>query len=208
MTNKFLDAMHFRHACKLFDDSKKISDEQILYILEAGRESPSAFGMEPWKFLVITDNDLKNKLRPACKNQIQVSSCSHLVVVLAAIESVKLTSNDIKQRFLKKGIPPNKLDFYLGLYAQHLKHILNKDENIFHWTSNQTFIAIANMMTAAAYIGIDSCPLEGFDKEDVEEILKIDPKEFQVSLVLPFGYRVNPQSKQLRKPLQEIVEFM
>jgi len=208
MTNKFIDAMNFRHACKLFDKTKKISDDEMMYILEAGRKSPSAFGMEPWKFLVTTNDELKTRLKPACKNQIQVTSCSHLMIVLAAIDGVKLTSSDIKKRFLAKGIPAEKLDFYLELYSDHLKHILNKDENIYNWTSLQTFIAATNMMTAAAYIGIDSCPLEGFYKEQTEQILGIDTKEFQVSLVLPFGYRIKPQPKQLRKPISEIVEFI
>jgi nitroreductase len=208
MTNNFDHAMGFRHACKLFDDTKKISDDDMMQILEAGRKSPSAFGMEPWKFLVTTDDELKAKLKPACKNQIQVTSCSHLMIILAAIESVKLTSSDIKKRFLTKGIPPQKLDFYLNLYAEHLEDTLNNDENIYNWTSKQTFIAAANMMTSAAFIGIDSCPLEGFNKEETEQILGLDTKEFQVALVLPFGYRAKPQPKQLRKPMSEILEFI
>jgi nitroreductase len=208
MSNKFDHAMNFRHACKLFDETKKISDNDMMHILEAGRKSPSAFGMEPWKFLVTTDDTLKAKLKPACKNQIQVTSCSHLMIILAAIDSVKLTSNDIKQRFLTKGIPAQKLDFYLNLYAEHLEDTLNNDENIYNWTSKQTFIAAANMMTAAAYIGIDTCPLEGFHKEETEQILDIDTRKFQVALVLPFGYRAKPQPKQLRKPMSEILEFI
>ncbi len=208
MKNEFTEAMNFRHACKLFDKIKKISNQDIYYILEASRKSPSAFGMEPWKFIIITDNKLKEKLQSACRDQVQITSCSHLVIVLAAIDSVKLTSNEIRERFLKKGIPEAKLDFYLQLYATHLKNTLDTDEHIYNWTSKQTFIAIANMMTAAAFLKIDSCPIEGFDKERVEEILKLDTKKFQVSLVLPFGYRMNPQPKQSRKPIKEIVQFL
>ncbi len=208
MKDKFKDAMKFRHACKIFDEHKKISNEDIYYILEAGRESPSAFGMEPWKFLVITDDKLKEKLKPACKDQIQITSCSHLVIVLAAIEGVKKTSNEIKKRFLSKGIPQEKLGFYLNLYAEHLEETLNNDENIYNWTSKQTFIAISNMMMAAAFLEIDSCPIEGFEKDTVEEILELDTTKYQVSLVLPFGYRLNPQPKQQRKPIEEVVEFL
>jgi len=208
MKDEFMNAMDFRHACKLFDDTKKMSDDDMYYILEAGRKSPSAFGMEPWKFVVITDDKLKMKLKPACRDQIQITSCSHLVIVLAGIEGVKLTSSDIRKRFLKKGIPEKKLAWYLEFYAKHSKEILNKDENIYKWTSEQTFIASANMMTAAAFLKIDSCPIEGFEKDQVEEILKLDTTKFQVALVLPFGYRVNPQPKQLRKPMQDIVQFL
>ena len=66
MERTFMEAMDFRHACKIFDETKKVSDENINYILEAGRKSPSSFGMEPWKFLVITNEELKAKIRPFC----------------------------------------------------------------------------------------------------------------------------------------------
>jgi len=83
MINKFSEAMAFRHACKIFDESKKISDEKMHYILEAGRTSPSSFGMEAWKFLVVMNEELKAKIRLLCWNQPQITTCSHLVIVLA-----------------------------------------------------------------------------------------------------------------------------
>ena len=208
MTNKFTEAMDFRHACKLFDESKKIADEEMHYILEAGRKSPSSFGMEAWKFLVITNEALKAKLRPACWDQVQITSCSHLVVVLAGIDSVKVESGIPEKRFARREMPQEKLDFYMGLYASHLKNVLSSDENIYAWTAKQTAIAAANMMTAAAFIGIDSCPIEGFEKESVEAILELDTSRYQVSMLLPFGYRVNVQSSQLRLPFDEVVQFI
>ncbi len=208
MQNEFMKAMDFRHACKVFDDSKKISDENINYILEAGHKSPSSFGMEAWKFLVITNEALKAKLRPACWDQIQVTSCSHLVIVLAGIDSVKVESGIPKQRFVRRTMPKEQLDFYLDLYANHLSHTLSSDENIYSWTARQTFIAAGNMMTAAAFMGIDSCPIEGFEKGKVEEILNINTSKYQLSLVLPFGYRLNEQSTQLREPFKDIIEFI
>ena len=208
MRNEFMSAMAFRHACKVFDETKKISEEDIHYILEAGRVSPSSFGMEAWKFLVITNDELKAKLRPACWNQVQVTSCSHLVVVLAGIESVKVESGEVKKRFSQREMPQESLDFYMGLYADHLKETLSSDENIYTWTSKQSYIAVGNMMSAGAVIGIDSCPIEGFDKKQVEAILELDTSKYQLSMVLPFGYRVNPQSEQLRLPFEEVVEFI
>ena len=82
-----MEAMEFRHACKIFDENKNISDTDMKDILEVGRLSPSSFGMEAWKFLVISNEDLKAKLRPACWDQVQVTSCSHLVIVLTGIDS-------------------------------------------------------------------------------------------------------------------------
>ncbi len=208
MRNEFMNAMEFRHACKVFDDTKKISDEDIKFILETGRKSPSSFGMEAWKFLVITNDELKAQLRPACWDQVQVTSCSHLVIVLAGIDSVKVESGEVEKRFARRDMPKESLDFYMGLYAGHLKDTLNSNENIYSWTSKQSAIAAANMMTAAASIGIDSCPIEGYDKKQVEEILNLDAEKYQVSLVLPFGYRLNPQPEQLRLPFEDVVEFI
>jgi len=208
MENKFTKAMDFRHACKIFNETKKISDEKIKYILQAGRKSPSSFGMEPWKFLVITNEALKAKLRPACWNQVQITSCSHLVVILAAIESVKVESGVVQKRFNRRELSPEMLDTYINLYSSHLQNTLSTDEKTYCWTARQTYIAAANMMTSAAFIGIDSCPIEGFTKEEVETILDIDTKKYQVALLLPFGYRLNPQSTQLRLDFNDIVEFI
>ena len=203
-----MKAMDFRHACKVFDDTKKVSDEDIRFILEAGRKSPSSFGMEAWKFLVISNEELKAKLKPACWDQIQVTSCSHLVIILAGIDSVKVETGIPEQRFSRREMPQETLDFYLGLYASHLETTLSSNDNIYSWTARQSYIAAGNMMTAAAYIGIDSCPIEGFDKEEVEKILELDTSKYQLSLVLPFGYRLNEQSSQKRESFEDIVEFI
>jgi len=208
MNNSFAKAMDFRHACKVFDDTKTIRDEDMNFILEAGRKSPSSFGMEAWKFLVITNQELKEKLQPACWKQIQITSCSHLVIVLAGIESVKVESGEVEKRFTRREMPQESLDMYMGLYANHLEKTLSSNENIYAWTSKQTYIAAGNMMTSAAFIGIDSCPIEGFEKEKVEEILQLDTSKHQVALVLPFGYRINPQSEQIRLDFDEVVEFI
>lgn len=208
MQNKFSDAMNFRHACKVYDSSKKISDEEIQFILEAGRKSPSSFGMEGWKFLVITNEELKAKLRPHCWDQVQITSCSHLVIILAAIENVKVQSGEVEKRFKRREMPQENLDAYMNIYAKHLKKTLSTDENIYHWTSKQSYIALGNMMTAAAYAGIDSCPIEGFEKEKLEEALDLDTSKWQVSVVVTFGYRLNAQSKQLRLGFEEVVEFI
>jgi len=208
MNNNFSKAMDFRHACKVFDDTKKISKEEMHFILEAGRKSPSSFGMEGWKFLVITNDALKEKLRPACWDQVQITSCSHLVIVLATIDAVKVESGIPEKRFARREMPQESLDFYMKLYAEHLKETLSTDTNIYHWTARQSYIALGNMMTAAAYIGIDSCPIEGFEKEKVEAILDIDTNKYQLAVIVPFGYRLNEQSEQLRLPFEEVVAFI
>lgn len=208
MEKTFVEALEFRHACKIFDETKKISDEELTYILEAGRKAPSSFGMEPWKFLVITNKELQEKLKPVCWDQAQITTCSHLVIVLAAIDAVRPESGIVERKFKRREMPQEKLDMYLNLYANHLKQTLSSDENIYAWTTKQTVFAIQNMMMAAAIKGIDSCPIEGFEKEKIEEILKLDTTKYQLSTIIPFGYRINPQSSQLREPLENVVEYI
>ena len=210
MEKTFMEAMDFRHACKIFDETKKICDEDMKFILEVARKSPSSFGQEGWKFLVITNEELKAKLRPFCWDQPQVTTCSHLVVILAAIDAVKPESGVPALRFARREMPQEKKDFYNKLYKDHLTvtKVLDSDENVYSWTARQTYIAAGNMMTAAAIKGIDSCPIEGFEKAKVEEVLGLDTKKFQLSMVLPFGYRINPQSTQIRLPFEEVVEFI
>ncbi|XKG51330.1 NAD(P)H-dependent oxidoreductase [Malaciobacter canalis] len=208
MKEEFLKAMDFRHACKVFDDTKKIPEEDLKFILEVARKSPSSFGMEPWKFLVVQNQELKEKIRPTCWNQVQITSCSDLVIVLAKIEDVKVESGVPEKRFGRRPMPQEKKDFYINLYANHLKDTLSSDKNIYEWTARQTYIAVGNMMTAAAAIGVDSCPIEGFEKDKLEKILELDTTKYQVAMVLPFGYRLNEQSDQLRLSFDEVVEFV
>ena len=204
----FQEAMDFRHACKVFDETKKISEKDMKYILEAGRKSPSSFGMEAWKFIVITNEELKEKLKPACWDQGQVTSCSHLLIILTGIDSVKPKSGKVRKRFARREMPQETLDFYMGLYESHLENILSSDDNIEAWTAKQSYIALGNMMTAGAILGIDSCPIEGFDQQKIEEILDLDPSKYRLSVVVPFGYRLNEQSSQLRLDFDEVVEYI
>jgi len=206
--SQFLEVMQFRHACKVFDESKKVADEQIRSILEVARLSPSSFGQEAWKFLVITNQELKEKLRPVCWNQPQITSCSHLVVVLAGLESLKPESGEVKKRFLRRNLPQEALEKYLSVYENHLQDVLSSDEKLYEWSARQTYLAAANMMTYAATLKIDSCPIEGFEKSKVEEVLGVDTTKFQVALLLPFGYRVNEQPLKIRRDFDEVVEFI
>jgi nitroreductase len=208
LTNDFTKAMHFRHACKLFDTNRKVSEETIKYILEMGRLSPSSFGMEPWKFLVIRNSTLKEKLQPLCWNQPQITTCSDLVIILAAIESVRPQSGIPQKRFARRPLAQEQIDTYIELYGNFLTDTFSNNEKTYCWTTHQTYIALTNMMMAAAYEGIDSCPIEGFEKEKVEALLEIDTSKYQVSVMLAFGYRVNPQGEHLRLSFEEVVTFI
>ena len=178
------------------------------YILEAGHKSPSSFGQEGWKFLVITNEALKAKLRPACWDQVQITSCSHLVVILSAIEDLRPGSGTPAKRFGRRPLPPERIQAYIDLYGNFLADTFSTDEKTYAWGARQCYIALANMMTAAAFEGIDSCPIEGMEKEKVEEILQLDTSKYQVAVLTAMGYRINPQSEQIRRPFEEVVEFI
>jgi nitroreductase len=205
---EFLESMKRRHACKVFDENKKISTQDLEYILEVGRLSPSSFGMEPWKFLVIQSSEVKEKLQPYCWNQAQITTCSELIVVLADIENVKPYSEYVKYMFSRRNLPQEAQEKYLNVYANHLEDTMKNKESILAWTSRQCYIAMGNMMTGASHIGIDSCPIEGFEKENVEKVLDIDTNKWQVAVIFAIGYRINPISKKLRLETKEIIEYI
>ncbi|RAL24303.1 NAD(P)H-dependent oxidoreductase [Thermoflavimicrobium daqui] len=219
MENKkeqILQAYQFRHACKEFDPTKKISDEDFHFILETGRLSPSSFGLEPWKFVVIQNPEVREKISSAAWGQKQVTTSSHFVVILARTkadltydsEYLSTLFNDVKKlpEAAKEGLTKAIKRF------QEVDFNLESDRAIFDWACRQTYIALGNMMTAAAQIGIDSCPMEGFNKEQVEQILKeegIMQGDFGVSCLVAFGYRVNdPASPKTRQTMDMVVDWV
>jgi len=201
---EILNAYNFRHACKIFNEDKKIPEEDLEFILETGRLSPSSFGMEQWKFVVVQDPELKAKIRPHCWNQVQITSCSDLVVILAK-KVLRSTNPYVNEMLDFKGWDNERKAAYLKRYSDH--NDWRSDEELVHWSMKQGYIAAANMMTSAAMIGIDSCPIEGMDKEKVQETMEIDRLKYEIALLVPFGYRLNPQPEKSRLPIDKIVEY-
>jgi len=201
MRNDFEKAMHFRHACKLFDNTKTMSNEDLTFILEAGRLSPSSFGMEQWQFFVIRDTVMREKIQAVAWNQPQITTASELIAI-AYKKNVRSTDGYIQSEFNKFDYP----DYLRDMYAQWIDP--RSDERLECWSSRQVYIAAANMMSAAASIGIDSCPMEGFDRDAVEKIMGIDTNVYGIPLLIPFGYRVNEQPPLHRSELSELVTYL
>lgn len=201
MRNDFEKAMHFRHACKLFDNTKTMSNDDLSFILEAGRLSPSSFGMEQWQFFVIRDTAMREAIQAVAWNQPQITTSSELIAI-AYKKNVRSTDGYIQSEFEKFHYP----DALLGMYSQWIDP--RSDEVLECWSARQVYIAGANMMSAAASIGIDSCPMEGFDREAVEKIMGIDTSVYGVALLIPFGYRVNEQPPLHRSELSELVSYL
>ncbi|WP_020559907.1 NAD(P)H-dependent oxidoreductase [Thiofilum flexile] len=205
--SNFMEAMAFRHACKKFDPSKKIPAEQFTQILEFGRKSPSSFGLEHWKFLVIQTPELREQLKAACWGQAQISDSSHVVVILAKTKEVEPDQAYAIHSIKRRGLPEEMVKAYMQRYAGYLESEVYPITSIYAWSSKQCYLALANMMTGAASLGIDSCPMEGFSKKAVEEVLNIDTSLYQVAVVVAFGYRAGAASEQMRLPLDAVVEY-
>lgn len=206
----YLDIINFRHACKIFDENKKVSREDMDYILEAGRVSPSSTGLEQWDFVVITNQELKQKIREVSWNQVQMTSCSHLIVVLAKISDLKSNSqyvaNMIKRRPDKTPQElQNRINFYKNFITENFK---DDDELLYTWAHAQCMFAATNIMNAAAFKGIDTCAIEGMDRHAVGKILNIDTKKHRVAIMIPVGYRLNEQPPKYRRKTDDVITWI
>ena len=198
-----MNAFKFRNACKRFDESRKVAKEDLDYILEAGRLSPSSFGVEHWRFIVVESPDLKKQLQVACHNQPQLANCSHAIAVSALLEDHLAPGSDyVKQMFERWDMPEEGLRGTLWFYETMVSQY-----DIRWWSIAQCHIAAANMMTAAAVIGIDSCPIAGFDDAQVRQLLDLDKKKQEIALIVALGYRVEDPRPKSRLPMTELVEY-
>lgn len=202
----FIEVMEKRYASKSFDVEKKISKDDLKQILEFGRLSPSSFGLEHWKFLAISNQELKDKLVPVCFGQSQVSSCSDLIVILAKVKQFD-DDNSYVEDIFKSRMPKEVVDKILPMTKGFISQFKNKRELI-DWSKKQCYIAAANMMTGAKTLGIDSCPMEGFNEDELLKVLDINPEEYKIAMVIPFGYANDTQREKTRLPFEEVVEFI
>lgn len=210
-----LDAFHFRCVTRYYDPERKISKEDFDYILELGRLSPSSVGSEPWQFLVVQNPELRQALKPVSWGMAtQLDDASHVVVILAN-KHMRYDSEDFRANLARRGLTEEQMQANMATYqrfqTEHI-NVLENDRTLFDWASKQTYIALANMMTGAALIGIDSCPIEGFNYAEVNRILAqtgaYDAEKYAVSVAVTFGYRAKDIRPKYRKPLNEIVHWI
>lgn len=214
---EILGAFYFRHAVKEYDENKKISEEDFHFILETGRLSPSSYGLEPWRFLVVQSPELRNKLmKVASGAELKLKGASHFVIILARTD-VRYDSRYVSNHMsavqqmsdATKEMVLNSLEEF-----QEIKwRFFENDRALFDWSSKQTYIALANMMTAAAQIGIDSTPIEGFHYDHVLALLEsenlLEDGLYKPSVMAAFGYRKEePKRAKTRKNLSEIVRWV
>ncbi|WP_179315252.1 NAD(P)H-dependent oxidoreductase [Winogradskyella undariae] len=212
-----LNAFNFRHATKEFDATKKVSDEDMKFILETAHLSPSSFGFEPWHFIVVQDKELRELLKPvAWGAPLKLDTASHFVLGLSMKAPMVKHDSEYIMHMMKdvKQLPQEVIEMYSTFYRefQERDFDLDTDKKLFDWSSKQTYIALGNMMTAAALIGIDSCPIEGFHQEKAEALLKdkfgVDTDKYGLSFMTAFGYRkADPEFGKSRRNFEDIVTF-
>lgn len=216
---EILDAFLFRHACKEFDANQKISSDDFDFILEIARLSPSSFGLEPWRFLVVQNPELRQKMLPhVWGGQKQLPTASHVVVALARKTCFMKYDSEYVQNFMRQvqKFPEEAAQARTAILKKFQEQdfaLLESERAMTDWGGKQAYIALANMMTAAAMIGIDSCPIEGFAHQELQQVLasdmSIDLDAWSLVYLVAFGYRKGPPARpKTRQETQAIVQWL
>ena len=213
-----IEGFKFRHATKEFDSTKTISDADMHFILETAHLSPSSFGFEPWHFIVVQDAALRELLKPVSWGApLKLDTASHFVLGLSMKAPMVKHDSEYISMMMKdvKKMPADVIEMYSKFYREFQENDfeLDTDKKLFDWSSKQTYIALGNMMTAAALTGIDSCPIEGFHQEKVEILLKekfgVDTDKYGLSFMIAFGYRkADPANPKTRRNIEDIVTWL
>lgn len=205
---ELLDKLNWRYATKAMN-GEKVAQEKIDQIIEAISLSPTSSGLQPFEVLVITNQDVKEKIKAVAWNQSVVTDCSHLLVFAAwdtytadRINHMFDLTNDVRG-FKNEGWE-NYRQQLLSIYPQR-----DAEENFQH-AARQAYIAFTNAINAAAFLGVDSTPMEGFDPEAVDNILNLKEKGLRSCVMLPVGVRDENNDwlmnlKKVRKPKAELV---
>lgn len=183
--------LQWRYAAKRFDPSRVISAEDWLVLEHSLVLTPSSFGLQPWRFYVVTDNETKSMLPGISWGQAQVKDASH-VVVMAIREN--LSEEDI-DRYINRicevrGSLPESL---IGFKKMMVGSLIRSEVgfNINHWAENQVYIALGQFMATAALMGIDTCPMEGIEREKYDQLLGVKQDGYATSVVCVAGYRAS-----------------
>ena len=210
-----LSAMEERFTCKRYDPEGHVSNEDFELILEAARLSPSSFGFEPWKLLVIENEDLVEQIRTQAWGAKRNADRTVVILARRGVDAqsswVEHISRDV-QGLDEEGTAA-KLEKFASFQRDEI-HVADNERTLFDWVGKQTYIALANMLTMAATLGVDATPIEGFNLAALEELLVskglYDPAEWGVSVLAQFGvhdpsHRMAPKT---RRTLGEVVEWV
>ena len=206
---QLLDALQWRYATKSFDATRKIEEPTWKTLEEALVLSPSSFGLQPYRFLIIKDAAVREQLLPHSWGQRQIVDASHLVVFAA-----RTTLSDVEiDRYLDRivevrGVTRESLEGLRRMMGASLTGPGN-ETRIPHWAGLQAYIALGNFMTSAALLGIDTCPIEGFVPAQYDSILGLKEQGYASVVVAALGYRSTDDryavTPKVRLPLKELI---
>jgi nitroreductase len=205
--NTFLENQNWRYATKKFDATKKISTSDLNFLKEAIRLSASSYGLQLYKVLIIENPEIREKLQPAAWGQSQIVDASH-VIVFANQTNVGNTEIDayLHNASKTRGLPIEALSGYGDYMKGAINPKTEEEKNI--WTSKQTYLALGNLLNAAAELKIDVTPMEGFVPAQFNEILGLDKLNLNAAVVATIGYRHADDDtqhyKKVRKSNEEL----
>lgn len=186
--NTFLDHQKWRYATKKFDATKKISNEDLATLKEAIRLSSSSYGLQLYKVFIVDNPELRAKLQPAAWGQTQITEASHLFV----FANQTTVGNEDIEGYLKnaeqtRNLPEGTLNGYGDFMKGSLSNLAEDAKQV--WTAKQTYLALANLLNAAAELKIDATPMEGFDPAQFNAILGLDKMNLNAAVIAAVGYR-------------------
>lgn len=206
-----IDALEWRYATKKFDASQKIDQSKIDLLKKAFNLTPTSYGLQPLRLVIVKDQAIKDQLFKFSYNQAQVKTASHVLVI--CIENT-VDESFINHNFeLQKEIR-NTTDEIVNPFREFLIKDFDKktEQDIQKWAVNQAYLAMGNLLTICAAEKIDACPMEGFESKAYDDILNLREKGISSSLVLPIGYRAVDDKfadfQKVRRPQEEtIIEY-
>lgn len=205
--SNFIKHQNWRYATKKFDATKKISEHDLDILKEAIRLSSSSYGLQPYKVIIVENPELRAKIQPVAWGQSQITEASHLFVFANIINlGEKEINNYIANIAETRGIPAENIAGYGDFMKSKIASLPEDIKN--NWTAKQTYLALGNLLNAAAELQIDATPMEGFEPEKVNEILGLDKLGLNATLIATVGYRHEEDATQhnikVRKSKQEL----
>ena len=211
-TKQLLDALQWRYATKVFDANKKIPGEVWTALEKTLVLTPSSYGLQPYHFLVVQDAAMRAALLPHTWGQKQIVDCSHFVV-FAIKTNLSLDDIDANVRRIAevRGVTPESLSSYRQLMVGKIIDGPLKS-HVNAWAQRQAYIALGNFMTSAALLGIDTCPMEGFEPAEYDRILGLPARGLSATVACPAGFRAEDDNyaalPKVRFRAEDVIDYI
>lgn len=203
--NQFIQNQNWRYATKKFDASKKITNQDLTILKEAIRLSASSYGLQPYQVFIIENPELRAKIKPVAWGQSQIVEASHLFIFANITDFGNAQIDESIENITEiRNLPNDALNGYKDFMKSKISNLPLETRN--NWTSKQTYLALGNLLNAAADLKIDVTPMEGFDPAAVNEILGLDKLGLNASLIATAGYRHQEDETQHYKKARKTNE--